>query len=68
MDNSEMVSSFLAQRGLYPLPEEGKAGLRLSLDAQNRLTLQGNPNDYIELADLLVSLALSGGGQGSTGT
>ena len=64
MYSDEVVSSFLAEKGLYPVPEEGETGLRICVDGKNRLMIQGSPNDYIELADLLISLALSGENQG----
>ena len=59
MYNEGLVSSFLREKGRYPEPENGEEGLRLSLD-RRRLLLQGSPADLIDLADLLVALALSG--------
>ncbi len=59
MDNSELVSSFLRREGLYPEGKPGEGGLRLS-----QVCLQGAPADLIGLADLLVSLALSGEAHG----
>ncbi|MCI8600469.1 MAG: hypothetical protein HFE45_02620 [Oscillospiraceae bacterium] len=63
MDNSELVSSFLRREGLYPEGKPGEGGLRLSL-AHRQVCLQGAPADLIGLADLLVSLALSGEAHG----
>lgn len=60
MYNKELVATFLQEQGLYPAGEPEKpAGLHLSLQ-NNRLLLQGTAADLIDLADLLVSLALSG--------
>ena len=58
MYNDELVTSFLEKEGLYPEPS-GTGGLRLRLE-RDRLLLSGTACDLIDLADLLVSLALSG--------
>lgn len=59
MYNEGLVSSFLEKEGRYPPPEGGEEGLCLSLEGR-RLLLRGSPADLIDLADLLVALALSG--------
>lgn len=60
MDNSRLVSGYLKREGLYPWEEvTGWGGLRLEA-AEGQLLLQGSPADLIDLADLLVSLAMSG--------
>ena len=64
MENTKLVTACLQKRGLYPIPEPEAAGLRLALDTQGELTLEGSPLDLIDLADLLVSLALSGEDRG----
>jgi len=64
MDNHKIVSSFLMEKGLFPKPENAEnGGLCLSVKG-NQLCLQGDSADFIALADLLVSLALSGEAQG----
>lgn len=64
MYNGEMVTSFLEKEGIYPEAERTKTGgLRLSMD-KNRLLIAGTAGDLIDLADLLVSLALSGEAKG----
>ena len=64
MNNRELVTSFLQQQGLYPQtgPTES-SGLRLKME-HNQLLLSGTASDLIDLADLLVSLALSGENKG----
>ena len=64
MYNEELVSSFLKKEGRYPQLDtvEGN-GICLTLENDQPL-LQGDPADLIDLADLLVSLALSGEGKG----
>lgn len=64
MENTRLVTDYLEKQGLYPVPEADEEGFTLSLDSQNRLLLSGSPLDMIELADLLVSLALSGENHG----
>ena len=60
MFNSEMVTEYLQEIGQYPLDStENDYGLKIMLK-KNRLVLMGNPSVLIDLADLLVSLALSG--------
>ncbi len=64
MYNSQIVSSFLRETGMYPEGEGTKnSGLYLSLE-DGRLLLRGTPEDLIDLADLLVSLAMSGAARG----
>lgn len=60
MFNSEMVTEYLQKIGQYPSDStENDYGLKIMLE-NNRLLLMGNPSALIDLADLLVSLALSG--------
>ena len=63
MENTCLVTEYLEQKGLCPTAAD-EEGITLSLDGQNRLLLSGSPLDLIALADLLVSLALSGENQG----
>lgn len=64
MYNSKLVSSLLKKEHLYPQMEDIKNhGLHLSIK-NNQLCLQGTPEDFIDLADLLVSLAISKEAQG----
>ncbi|MCI9508253.1 MAG: hypothetical protein HFF10_00720 [Angelakisella sp.] len=64
MYNDEPVSSFLKREGRYPKWDDLESGgLLLSLE-NHRLLLQGDPANLIGLADLLVSLALSGEAKG----
>ena len=57
-----IVSEHLAKLGLYPIESDEEDGLFISLieDVEDSIVLSGSPNDLIELADYLVSLALSG--------
>lgn len=64
MENTCLVTEYLKQKGFCPPAEADEEGITLSLDGQNRLLLSGSPLDLIALADLLVSLALSGKNQG----
>lgn len=60
MFNSEMVTEYLQKIGQYPADStENDYGLKIMME-NNRLLLMGNPSVLIDLADLLVSLALSG--------
>lgn len=60
MFNSEMVTEYLQKIGQYPSDStENDYGLKIMME-NNRLLLMGNPSVLIDLADLLVSLALSG--------
>lgn len=64
MRNDQLVSAFLNQAGLYPAEDGSDAGgLCLTLE-HGQLLLGGSPSDLIDLADLLVSLALSGESRG----
>ena len=64
MYNNELVTSLLRKKGIYPPDEPGKSfGLTLKLE-NNQLLLSGTAGDLIDLADLLVSLALSGEAKG----
>lgn len=50
---------------MYPIAERAeRTGLIVSDDGHGRLLISGAANDLIELADLLVSLALSGANRG----
>ena len=64
MYNGELVTSFLQREGIYPSAEPEKSdGLALKLE-HNQMLLSGTACDLIDLADLLVSLALSGESKG----
>ena len=64
MYNGELVTSFLQREGIYPSAEPEKSdGLALKLE-HNQILLSGTACDLIDLADLLVSLALSGESKG----
>lgn len=58
MNNDRLVSAMLREKGLCPPGEDTPtAGLRLE-PSGDRLMLSGSAWDLIDLADLLVSLAL----------
>lgn len=57
MINKELVSTYLEDTNQYPEIEE-EAGLTLRM-VNGDLLIKGTADDYIELANLLVSLALS---------
>lgn len=59
MKHLQIISEHLAKLGLYPNKSDEEDGLLISLQ-DNGIALKGSPNDLIELADYLVSLALSG--------
>lgn len=64
MYNSQLVTDLLRREHTYPSDEsEKRVGLSLKLE-NNRLLLGGTAGDLIDLADLLVSLALSGESNG----
>ena len=64
MFNSKTVSKYLKDTGDYPL-KSGQNNSGLSISAKNgQLTITGSPCDLIDIADLLVSLALSGENSG----
>lgn len=62
MINKELVSTYLEDTNQYPEIEE-EAGLTLRM-VNGDLLIKGTADDYIELANLLVSLALSGENKG----
>ena len=60
MKNLFLIEKYLSENGKYPKDESGN---RLNFDVNleyNQLCISGSPSELIELADLLVSLALSG--------
>ncbi|RKI70685.1 hypothetical protein D7V91_03540 [bacterium 1xD42-67] len=64
MYNDELVTSFLRKEGRYP-PDEPEKPFGLSVELEKgQLLLSGTAADLIGLADLLVSLALSGAPRG----
>ena len=64
MYNDELVTSLLREKNIYPPDEPEKpSGLTLELE-KGCLLLSGTAGDLIDLADLLVSLALSGAPEG----
>lgn len=64
MLNSKPVSKYLKEIGEYPLASGHTAG-GLTISAVNdQLMIAGAPCNLIDLADLLVSLALSGENSG----
>lgn len=64
MYNDEWVTSLLLQEGKYPAKELDKRGGLTLKQEGGQLLLIGTACDLIDLADLLVSLALSGESQG----
>ena len=64
MEHTHLVTAYLEKQGLLPGLESVEDGITLSLDSQEQVSLAGSPLDLIELADLLVSLALSGENRG----
>ena len=64
MFNTETVSKHLKEIGKYP-HTENRAGCGLKITMENgQLVFSGNPSELIDMADLLVSLALSGKNHG----
>ena len=59
MKNTNFVSNSLKEKGLYPKSENRQFGLEISLNDNKELIIKGTREDYIELSDLLVSLAIS---------
>ena len=60
MKNLFLIEKYLSEKGIYP---QNKAGDGIIFDVNldyNQLCISGKPSELIELADLLVSLALSG--------
>ena len=47
------------EKGLYPKSENRQFGLEISLNDNKELIIKGTREDFIELSDLLVSLAIS---------
>ena len=64
MFNSKTVSKYLKDTGTYPLTSShNDDGLTISV-VKVQLIIAGSPCDLIDIADLLVSLALSGENSG----
>lgn len=59
MKNTNFVSNSLKEKGLYPKSENRQFGLEVSLNDNKELIIKGTREDFIELSDLLVSLAIS---------
>lgn len=59
MKNTNFVSNSLKEKGLYPKSENRQFGLEISLNDNKELIIKGIREDFIELSDLLVSLAIS---------
>ena len=59
MTNTNFVSNSLREKGLYPKSENKQFGLNISLTSNKELIINGTSEDFIELSDLLVSLAMS---------
>lgn len=59
MTNTNFVSNSLKEKGLYPKSENRQFGLEISLNDNKELIIKGTREDFIELSDLLVSLAIS---------
>ena len=62
MLNTELVSEFLKEKNLYPV-NDGEDGIEITTQGK-RVILKASSDDLIKLADLLVSLALSGKNEG----
>ena len=58
MTNTNFVSNSLKEKGLYPKSENKQFGLNISLTSNKELIINGTSEDFIELSDLLVSLAM----------
>ena len=64
MFNTETVSKHLKEIGKYPHTED-RTGSGLKINMENgQLIFSGGPSDLIDMADLLVALALSGENHG----
>ena len=60
MKNLFLIEKYLSEKGIYP-QDEGGEGIVFDVNLDyNQLCISGTPSELIELADLLVSLALSG--------
>ena len=65
MFNSKAVSRYLKDTENYPFASVENCDSGLTISAENgQLTISGSPCSLIDIADLLVSLALSGGNTG----
>lgn len=64
MFNTEIVSKYLQQIGQYPhIEKEDGNGIKIMIE-NGCLIWAGSPCDLIDMADLFVSLALSGENNG----
>ena len=60
MKNLFLIEKYLSENGKYP-KDEGGDGIVFDVNLDyNQLRISGTPSELIELADLLLSLALSG--------
>ena len=60
MRNLFLIEKYLSENGEYPQDEAGE-GIIFDLNMDyKQLRISGTPSELIELADLLLSLALSG--------
>lgn len=66
MENKFMISSLLEKLMIYPVNKDNKKekGIQLKIQGNDRLIIEASPDELIDLADLLVSLALSGENRG----
>lgn len=64
MVHSELISDYLRERGDYPEPPQTPGGGLVITMESGCLIVAGDSCDLIDLADLLVSLALSGEDRG----
>ena len=64
MFNSELISDYLRERGDYLEPPQTPGGGLVITMESGCLIVAGDSCDLIDLADLLVSLALSGEDRG----
>ena len=64
MFNTEIVSKYLQQIGKYPnVKNEEESVLKITIE-NDCLIWSGSPHDLIDMADLFVSLAISGENKG----
>ncbi|MBR6407891.1 MAG: hypothetical protein IKS19_04860 [Clostridia bacterium] len=59
MENLHIVSELLSGLGKYPVPDKAEDGIIIRASG-DEVVMSATADDLIELADLLVSLALSG--------